>query len=238
MSGFEKYERAGAYHWEQANPHWRNPQFNPALVARYQMLLRFVPSSIKYALDVGCGDGYLMHLLFAAGALKVYGIDNNGVGISLAYQQLSRHDGRRDWWVALASGDKIPMRDNQFDAVILADVIEHLTKPEKTLIEITRVLRPDGILLLSTPNKNPQHIWDKRHVIEFTPDSLRALLIPHFREITLHACWPMRWYYRWARGGRWQRFIAWLSRVGYNPFCQLTKHPSLAYGQLLAVCEK
>lgn len=168
MSKFDKYNRVGAYHWQQADSHWRNSQFNPLLVARYKTLLRFMPSGIGYVLDVGCGDGYLMHLLLAVGAGKVFGIDNNWLGIQLASQQLAEHDRNGSWLVALASSDKLPISDNQFDVVMLADVIEHLMEPESALVEITRVLRPGGVFLLSTPNKNPKHLWDKCHIREFT----------------------------------------------------------------------
>jgi len=130
------------------------------------------------------------------------------------------------------------MHDNLFNIVIFADVIEHLIEREAALVEITRILKPRGMLLLSSPNENPRHVWDKCHVREFTPDSLRSLLTPHFSEVTLHAWWPMHWYYRWAAGALWQRFIGWVSRMGYNPFCKLAPQSSLAHGQLIAVCRK
>jgi len=238
MSNFEKYKRSGAYHWEQTDTNWRNSQFNPLLVARYQVLLSFMPSYIENVLDVGCGDGYLIHLLLIRGVRRVYGIDNNWVGLTLAYRKLIEKKNYGNWSVVMASGDNVPMHDNQFDVVILADVIEHLYKPHDTLIEINRVLKSGGILLLSTPNKNPEHIWDRCHIQEFKPDSLKALLDQYFNEVILQACWPMRWYYRWSKGGFWQRIINCLSRIGYNPFSKVSKNLSSDYGQLIAICRK
>jgi len=84
MSELNKYERAGAYHWQQADACWRNHQFNPLLVARYKTLLHFMSSPVGYVLDVGCGDGYLIHLMLAAGATRVFGVDKNWAGVSLA----------------------------------------------------------------------------------------------------------------------------------------------------------
>ncbi len=238
MSEFEKYKSSGPYHWRQADSGWRNPQFNPLLVARYQVLLSFLPPSVENVLDIGCGDGYLMYLILVKGIKKVYGIDNNWLGVSLAYNELNRKNKNGNWSVIMASGDKVPIQDNQFDAVILADVIEHLFNPQDTLMEINRVLRSGGILLLSTPNKNPEHVWDRSHVQEFKPDSLKSLLDQYFKEVNLQACWPMRWYYRWRRGGFWQSIINCLTRIGYNPFLKVSHIPSLDYGQLVAVCRK
>jgi SAM-dependent methyltransferase len=50
---------------------------------------------------------------------------------------------------------EIPFADGQFDAVVIASVIEHLERPQRTLAEMARVTKPGGVVLMNLPNK-----WD------------------------------------------------------------------------------
>ena len=52
-----------------------------------------------------------------------------------------------------AIGESIPLRDDSFDLVTLFEVLEHVMKPEVVLKEINRVLKPNGILFLTVPNR-------------------------------------------------------------------------------------
>ena len=47
----------------------------------------------------------------------------------------------------------MPYKNNTFDAVFIGEIIEHLENPYKAMIEVSRVLKNNGILYLSTPNK-------------------------------------------------------------------------------------
>lgn len=53
----------------------------------------------------------------------------------------------------LGIGESIPLKDNYFDLVLLFDVLEHVIKPELVLREIKRVLKANGLLFLTVPNK-------------------------------------------------------------------------------------
>jgi len=55
--------------------------------------------------------------------------------------------------IAKASAEKLPFRANSFDSVIAGELIEHLRKPQEFLQECGRVLKKEGTLALSTPNK-------------------------------------------------------------------------------------
>jgi SAM-dependent methyltransferase len=80
---------------------------------------------------------------------------------------------------------KSDLPDENFDLVVSVEVIEHVEEDEKFVSEIARVLKPDGIVLLTTPNgdwvenKNPDH---KRH---YHKEQLQKLLEKYFTEIQI-----------------------------------------------------
>jgi 2-polyprenyl-3-methyl-5-hydroxy-6-metoxy-1,4-benzoquinol methylase len=238
MSEFTKYERSGAYHWIQADPDWRNVNYNAPLVARYNVLLNQIPLTSRTILDVGCGDGYLLHLLYKRRFKFVVGMDNYPFGVRLAQGKLQRciHAGRCE--VTLGSVYDLLFSANSFDCVVMADVIEHLDEPKRALTEVSRVLKQDGVFVLSTPNSQQDRIWDKLHVQEFSAKELRGMLTPFFERVSLFGCWPMWCFRLWGRGGGWRRLLASFARLGFNLFEFSTKNVSSESGQLIAVCSR
>ncbi|HEV3479799.1 MAG TPA: class I SAM-dependent methyltransferase, partial [Gaiellaceae bacterium] len=81
--------------------------------------------------------------------------------------------------------------DESFDKVLLSEVIEHLREPERAIAEAARVLRPGGVLAVSTPSRfsplNLAYAVKRRvrryafneHLHEFTPRSFRRLVAEH-----------------------------------------------------------
>lgn len=241
MVEFGKYEKKGAYHWDQADSHWRNTWYNAPLVARYTRLVDQIsapPRATGRLLDVGCGDGYLLHLLLEKGFRHVTGIDSNLIGCRLAFKRLQKHHLLTSFQIICGSAYELPFTDLFFETVTAADVIEHLEFPDRVLREISRVLTNSGTLLLSTPNSQPNGVWDRHHVCEFSPDTLKQILLPHFKDVRILGCWPMRWLRLWRRGGLVRVFCGYLFRTRLNPFKIITKNISPEYGQLIAVCRK
>lgn len=95
------------------------------------------PLSGGKALDLGCRDGYW------AEQLKKKGYDVTAVDIEPHYSGAIRVD----------ANERLPFRDNEFDLVWCAEVIEHLADPGFTINECRRVLRPGGTLMMTTPNR-------------------------------------------------------------------------------------
>lgn len=98
-------------------------------------------------LDVGCGDGSLtIRFKEKLGAKSVAGIEISQDGVLAARKQ--GIDARK----ANLDLEKLPFDEASFDFVLCSEVIEHLFDPDNILKEIHRVLRPNGFLLLTTPN--------------------------------------------------------------------------------------
>lgn len=109
-------------------------------------------------LDVGCGDGFYLHLLAGLRLkLKLVGIDNNPNALESARRNLKQKT------ILLINTDlmkKIPFKSNSFNKVVISEVLEHLTDDIKGLKEVYRVLKPGGTLCLSVPNMNYPFLWD------------------------------------------------------------------------------
>ena len=104
-------------------------------------------------LEIGCGRGTLLHRLSARG------VDIVGVEISPARIEESRslYDGLR---IYQTSGIELPFADEAFDIVLSFDVLEHIPDTDAHLAEVRRVLKPAGWLLLQTPNKWTNAIFE------------------------------------------------------------------------------
>ena len=74
----------------------------------------------------------------------------------------------------IASADELPFEDASFDCVVCTEVLEHCRRPDIVLGEISRVLRPEGRLFLTTPFLRPLHEMPHDYY-RFTPSSLRDL---------------------------------------------------------------
>ncbi len=96
-------------------------------------------------LDLGCGDGKISKFLKDKTGVDVVGVDISPIAVRKA----------KELGVEAVVGDaegKLPFNNNTFDAVFWGDNIEHLFNPELTGLEIKRVLKDGGRLVLSTPN--------------------------------------------------------------------------------------
>lgn len=100
---------------------------------------------VNRLLDVGCGEGSLIGLLEGKARLSV------GLDCSFVAAQKASAKGLRVQCADL-NAHHPPYRDSVFDAVTCVDVIEHVLDPRHLLRELARVLRPSGILVLTTPN--------------------------------------------------------------------------------------
>lgn len=171
-AGFEKYRRSGAYHWKHVGRALRG--HNAFTAERYRRTVTALGDLRGMCvLDYGCGDGALSAML-AVGVGPdgdVHGYDPNDDAIRLAAEMLPRAA-----VVVRLHADRSTLPDAHFDAVVCADVIEHVHDPEGLLAEIARVLRPGGRAVITTPVRLTERPEDPNHVREWFPHEFRELL--------------------------------------------------------------
>jgi 2-polyprenyl-3-methyl-5-hydroxy-6-metoxy-1,4-benzoquinol methylase len=97
-------------------------------------------------LDVGCGPG-----IIASSVKRQFGAEVFGVDCDSIFLELAKAKGVTTYSCNIET-DNFPFPDATFDCVLCIEVVEHLAKPENCLKEIARVIKPKGVLILSTPN--------------------------------------------------------------------------------------
>lgn len=113
---------------------------------RFEFIHRALQGYVFHkVLDAGCGDGEIGRMLKERMRADVYGIDISKKGVAIA-----RKKGLKPKVADMSK--RIPFASNTFDLVISSATIEHVMNPDVFLKEIHRVLRPGGLVLISTPN--------------------------------------------------------------------------------------
>ena len=152
-------------------------------VARYLFSLPFVEN--RTVLDVACGTGYGLPLL-KQHARWVIGVDVDLDAAKTAQAELVNSFGH----VIVADGRQLPFEDDSFQVITSFETLEHLEQRDRFLSETARVLSPEGVCIISTPNANhtlpvngkPRNPY---HVHEYTPQELLSELSQHFGSVTL-----------------------------------------------------
>lgn len=105
-------------------------------------------------LDIGCALGDMLARGQQAGAV-CHGIDLSRVAAARTHERVPTAH------VVLGDAEALPYDDASFDAVTMLSALEHLMEPGTALLEIRRVLRPDGRALIVVPNAYylPDIVW-------------------------------------------------------------------------------
>lgn len=144
---------------------------------RCRQLIRHHPQPAQL-LDVGCATGLFLN------TMRQYDWQVTGVELSPYASEYAR----RTFGLEVITGtlESAQLPNNAFDVVTLWDVLEHVVDPKITLKEISRILKPGGLLALSLPNPTAFEAslfgaswvgWDRpRHLHLFTPAILKNYL--------------------------------------------------------------
>jgi ubiquinone/menaquinone biosynthesis C-methylase UbiE len=165
-------------------------RFDPELLrdslVEVEHLLRYhwaaTAAAGRAVLDAGCGTGYGSLILSQAGASSCVGIDISEDAIARARES---HSDETQFEV----GDltDLSLASKSFDLIACFETIEHVAESdqERVVAELARVLRPDGLLLISSPNRGVYPEGNPHHLHELTAEELRELLSRHFAEVSL-----------------------------------------------------
>jgi SAM-dependent methyltransferase len=145
---------------------------------RYHYVLPYVAD--KRVLDVACGEGY--------GSALMSKVASHVAGVDVAHEAVAHashtYAARSNLEFVEASCTKLPFPDAAFDVVVSFETIEHIAGQIEFLDEIKRVLRADGVLIVSSPNKaeysDARNYTNEFHVKELYRDELAALLKSRF----------------------------------------------------------
>lgn len=151
--------------------------------SRYEWVGRHVKG--KYVLDAACGAGFGGDILIKSGAGYVAGLDQAVSAVVAAKEEFSAEKN------AYLTGDatNLPFAADTFDVITSFETIEHVPNCRALLREFRRILKRDGVLYCSTPNKavtspdgdptNPYHFQ------EFTESELDRVLSEVFVDVRI-----------------------------------------------------
>jgi 2-polyprenyl-3-methyl-5-hydroxy-6-metoxy-1,4-benzoquinol methylase len=134
----------------------------------------------KVILDIACGEGYGSNLL-AQEAKLVIGVDIDKETVKAAQGKYKK----KNLTYQVGSTSNIPCEDNFFDIVVSFETIEHHNEHEQMIAEIKRVLKPEGILIISTPDKKQYsdipNYQNPFHIKEMYEKEFKALIKNNFQ---------------------------------------------------------
>jgi len=160
----------------------------------------------ELVLDVGAAQGHVAISAKAAGYRRVAVIDIESYNFALfqnSYDIVC--------WLCNVESDRLPFDEGEVGAVVCFHLIEHLGSPTHYLSEVHRILRPQGVLVLVTPDWRKQYktFWrDPTHVHPYDKESMGRLLRMHSFRNTRLSAWGPRF-----GAGRLKAY-QWLPRLG------------------------
>ncbi len=149
---------------------------NPAYFIRkglYKAMLDFCGELHGRLMDFGCGSKPYKNLFSVD---EYIGVDFENEGHAHEQEQID----------VFYDGKKLPFEDETFDSVLCSEVFEHVFNLEEVLTEITRVMKKDGLILITCP-----FVWNEHEVpndfARYTRFALQDILSRHGFEIVRYA---------------------------------------------------
>jgi SAM-dependent methyltransferase len=152
--------------------------------SRYHFAAPFLKG--KRVLDIACGTGFGMRIISESGAKEIFATD-----MSIDALMTSRGVRPVNAFLFRSDGTQLPFEDGTFDVVTSFETVEHIPNYKDFVADLRRVLKDDGVMIMSTPNAHYTRPVDGKpinpfHIYEFTPEEFRALLEPQFSNVELY----------------------------------------------------
>jgi 2-polyprenyl-6-hydroxyphenyl methylase/3-demethylubiquinone-9 3-methyltransferase len=145
--------------YDQYGERWYTAFDDPVALLRAENLVKFpwiLERLQKFThedakiLDVGCGGGFLSN------ELALHGYQVTGIDLSVESLKVARtHDKTKTVKYEVADAFHLPSPNENFDALIAMDFLEHIANPDVAIKEFSRVLKPGGLFFFHTFNRNP-----------------------------------------------------------------------------------
>ena len=144
-------------------------------------------------LDIGCGNGFFLRFLRENGYPKLRGLDPNPNSVRFINEKIGIYADQ-------GFVENCDYEDKAFDLLVMDQILEHVESPNRVLQACQRILKPGGLLWISTPNVKSWHILlrlkqyhrhfnGRVHLNHFTPKTLRDILVRngfHVRDVVTH----------------------------------------------------
>ena len=133
-------------------------EFDPAFAERAKLIFNEADKrKPKKILDAGCGRGFYLKVLSSFSFIKeIHGVDINDNYLKIA----KKININKRVKIKNASLYNLPYQDKYFDLIICSEVLEHLEDDIKAILELKRVLKPEGAIIITVPHKNFPFLWD------------------------------------------------------------------------------
>ena len=160
---------------------WRSGQDR-----RLSLIRGYAQLDNRRILDVGCGIGTYVRK-FREFSPQVYGVDIDPDKVGEASRTLPN--------IMMAPAEVLPFADDQFDLVLLHEVIEHVDDDVRAVAEAVRVARPGGRVIIFAPNRHypfethgayfgGRYVFGLIPLVNYLPDEMRKRFCPHVRAYT------------------------------------------------------
>jgi SAM-dependent methyltransferase len=134
----------------------------------------------REVLDAGCGVGYGARILLDHGAKRCVGVDLSEETVRAARE---RYGGNGEIEFEAVDLAELPFEDEAFDAAVCLEALEHVRDQAGVVGELRRVLRPDGLLIVSSPNRAEYPPGNPHHAKELSQEEFLDLLSRGFRNV-------------------------------------------------------
>jgi SAM-dependent methyltransferase len=123
---------------------------------------QFATTPGRLFLDVGTGTGFMLYQILDAHSGRAMRFAATDVSLSQLRRLAARasQDQRRLIMPIAADAERLPFPDDTFDGATCSEALEHVFDKQRALAEIARVLRPGGVLLLTTPRRSMVGLWN------------------------------------------------------------------------------